>query len=247
MTNLPKPLPPPSYSGTPQVEFSRNDFESIVWSKGYEVIREKAISCPCGTLGHPDSTCRYCNGVGFIFINPVKDRVVMTSINSESKYKEWSMDKTGTVSITLRDNTVPISFYDRITITGCFSYLSENRDLQGEDFVWLTFKPSKILSVHVLDVNGAPIEVNSGDYGVDKDNPYILLLSKSIKPSNGLISVYYEHEVQYYVIDIPHDMRSSSITDENGNLVKIDLPLNVICRRGNQFIGERQIYGTDQG
>lgn len=245
MTQLPKPLPPPEFSNSPQVEFNRNEFESAVWSKGYEVIREKAISCPCGNLGHPDPTCRYCNGVGLLFLDPVLDRVLMTSINSESKYKEWSMDKTGTVSMTLRDNTVPLSFYDRITVKDCFSYLSENRDLQDQDFVWLTFKPRKIISVHMLDGLGAPIKLESGDYWIDVDNPYILVLDQEIKPSNGLISVYYEHEVQYYVIDIPHDIRSSNVTDENGNLKKIDLPLNAICRRGNQFIGERQIYGSD--
>lgn len=245
MTNLPKPLPPPEFSNSPQVEFNRNEFESAVWSKGYEVIREKAISCPCGTLGHPDTSCRYCNGVGLLFIDPVLDRVLMTSINSESKYKEWSMDKSGTVSMTLRDNTVPISFYDRITIKDCYSYLSENRSLNNDDFVWLTFKPKRILSVHILDSLGVPTEVGSDKYSIDLENPYILVIDPEINPSNGLISVYYEHEVQYYVIDIPHDMRSSNVTDANGNLNKIDLPLNVICRRGNQFIGERQIYGSD--
>ena len=50
--------------------------------------------------------------------------------------------------------------------------------------------------------------------------------------------MYYKHYVQYNVIDLPHEIRASNKTDENGNLQKIDLPVQAIARRANFVVNE---------
>ena len=46
--------PEQSLYGQPQVSFRPNDFNSVIWAHGYDIICEKAIRCPCqGYSGSP--------------------------------------------------------------------------------------------------------------------------------------------------------------------------------------------------
>ncbi|MGL5076270.1 MAG: hypothetical protein ACRDBG_10625, partial [Waterburya sp.] len=83
------------------VEFVRQDFDNLVWNKGYEVVWEKAIKCPCKTNGGENLiTCLNCGGTGWFFINRFKTTMHLTSMNSSSQQKDWSRVDEGKVMFT---------------------------------------------------------------------------------------------------------------------------------------------------
>jgi hypothetical protein len=109
-------LPAPDLVQKPRVDFRGGDFDAVTWQKGLDVIVESAIECPCKSKNNDQlSTCGNCRGTGWVFINNTQDRAILTSINTETKYKEWSVEKAGTVSVTLQRRSY-LSFMDRVTI-----------------------------------------------------------------------------------------------------------------------------------
>jgi len=116
MVKTVKVLESPPIIGRPSIEFKGDDFNALIWKRGLDVIIENAVKCPCKTRNNDHlSTCKNCLGTGWVFINPVEDRAVISSINSETKYKEWSEEKIGTVSISLQRRSY-LSFMDKVTI-----------------------------------------------------------------------------------------------------------------------------------
>lgn len=116
MTKQVQILDSPDLLQQPNVEFRGDDFNALIWKRGLDVIIENAVQCPCRTRNNDHlSTCSNCLGTGWVFINPVEDRAVISSINSETKYKEWSEEKVGTVSISLQRRSY-LSFMDKVTI-----------------------------------------------------------------------------------------------------------------------------------
>ena len=82
------------------VDFRRNDFNALVWQKGYSSIIDHAVYCPCrGTGAHPKSDCHNCGGNGWVFVNPYEERLVMHSMNLQTNLRAWSEETLGTVSI----------------------------------------------------------------------------------------------------------------------------------------------------
>jgi hypothetical protein len=103
-------------SGGPQANFSKSAFDQLIWNKGYEVLKETALKCPCkGKATNQQSNCRNCGGTGWIFINPTDTKVVLHSMNLNTKYKEWSEENAGNASMTAMQEE-EIAFMDRITV-----------------------------------------------------------------------------------------------------------------------------------
>lgn len=104
----------------------------------------------------------------------------------------------------------------------------------------MTFQPFEIFQVAIIDLNGDLKVLSKGDYFQDKENnEYALFFNAGSGVMDGtVVSVYYKHYVQYNVIDLPHEIRASNVTDKNGNLQKIDLPVQAIARRANFVVNE---------
>lgn len=116
MAKQTKILPTPNLIGKPVVNFTLEEHEAMVWNKGYNVTIESAIKCPCKTKDNDHlSTCENCLGVGWVFINSVQDRAVLSSINFETAYKEWSAEKLGTVNVTVMRRSY-FSYMDKIIV-----------------------------------------------------------------------------------------------------------------------------------
>ena len=234
----------------PKIEFRKNSFEAAVWLKGYWVYIEKAVRCPCeGQIKNALSSCTNCYGNGFFFINSIKTRALVTSINRDTRYKEWSPELIGNISISVRDDlTENLSFYDKITFFEKYGFHSEvltirtTTDPTTQDFVFLVYKPVEIIDVWIFNGSENPLQrLTTSEYVINADNPYILNINITTEPSNfnRVVSVRYRHEVQYNIIDIPHEIRASNIINIDGELERIDLPVNAIGRRSHLLLGER--------
>ena len=125
MAKTVKIQPTPDLTGEPVIEFNKKGLEALVWTKGYDVIIESAIKCPCKTKNNDNlSTCTNCLGVGWVFINAVQDRAILSSINFDTQYKEWSGEKIGTVNVTVAART-SLAYMDKITVVDSDAKQSE--------------------------------------------------------------------------------------------------------------------------
>ena len=241
---------PPSSIGQPDIRlFRKGDFDYSIFSKGYDIIKERALRCPCeGQSGAPLTTCQNCLGTGFVFVNPIETKALITSINYQTKYKDWSPELTGTVSVTTRDED-KLFFMDRITFKTRNSVISELRDVRqssNQKFIFTSYKIVSVLSVYLFDsISTKLIKVDPSNYAVSTNNSMILKLNLSSYPSgfNDVVSVEYEYNISYNVVDIPHDIRSTFLINEKGQNIEYNMPSQVIARRSHIVMNEPTNYG----
>lgn len=233
----------PATTGYPSPEFDKGAFDAAITQKGYKIYQERAVACPCGMdAGHPNPSCPHCGGTGYYYIDPTEVVCLITGVNVNTKYKEWTMDNAGTIAVTTYDEGLNFAFFDKLTFKEKFGIFTENRVVRrvGDTFfIWLTFKPTELRRLSVVE--GGQIRVLTPDsYLLDADNnEYAVFFTAGAGLSSGqVVSVYYKHFVQYNVIDLPHELRASNITDADGNLQKIDLPVQAIARRANYVVNE---------
>ena len=84
---LQTPVPPLSNASP---EFIRSEFDSAVYLKGYEVILEKALRCPCNAPDAPFSGLPELFWYRLFYINPTNTHALITGINGDNSYKRWS-------------------------------------------------------------------------------------------------------------------------------------------------------------
>lgn len=237
---------PPNLISQPQVNFRQNDFEAIIHTKGYDILTEKALRCPCESKGQSAlSSCQNCHGTGYFFINPLRTRAIITGINADSKYKDWSVERIGNVSLTVRDDDREnLSFMDKVTLLGKYSIFSENLTVRKTNdrlgsFVFTTYKVGEITAIYAFSAANLPlVKLSSTDYTLSTDNKSVININLAVVPSNMQVSVFYKHEIQYNVIDLPHEIRASYIRDKNGAEQRIFLPMNAVARRSHFLLGE---------
>jgi hypothetical protein len=238
-------VPPPNMIGQPSVTFDLNSFEALIYNKGYDIIIKKAITCPCGGINHtPLLDCQNCRGTGWTFINPLKTKAIVTSINNETQFKEWSQEKIGTVSLTLYDSN-RVAFMDKVIFENDYSYFQDLKIIRLSDsgdfntgFVFLSYEAVEIKDVFIFkDSQSKLIRLTESQYHIDADNAFILKFDFDISTLinfNNSISIRYKYKNEYIVIDIPHDIRRSFITDSDGKQQKVNLPVNAIARKTHQ-------------
>jgi hypothetical protein len=188
-------------------------------------------------------------GLGWVFINSYETRALITSLNKNTQYKYWSPELVGTISVTLmaKDNN-KLSQMDKITILGKTSHISEVLKLRtktvsnvDEDFVFLSYRPIEILSVYLFNGSTSKLtKLQPSQYSINSLNPYVLDLSDSITyPTNynNSVSVHYSYEVQYNVVDLPHDMRASVKKNDYGQNEDFNLPIQAIARLAQDALG----------
>lgn len=220
-------------------EFDLNLFEASLWNKGYSCILENALRCPCHAPDSPLLNCQNCFGTGYFYINPTKTKALITSINSNNKYSKWSQELLGTVQISVLDaNKTNLSYYDRITIKDQYCFYSENLEIRNydeESFIFTTYKPINIISIHLFySYNQKLILLDPSSYTINPNNPYCITFLPDAVQGKLVASIYYKYETEYHVIDLPHDIRASwNTSKDTGAQTKIDLPIQAIARRSH--------------
>jgi len=239
---------PQNVIGQPTPFFDESAFDAAIWNKGYDIVIEKAIRCPCKDKQTTKnlSTCQNCRGLGWFFINPIETKGIITGINKDLKYKSFSPEFIGDISLTIRDN-IRLAYMDRILFKNDYSILSEDKIVREFEesgsikyFVFLSYEAETIESVWVFNGSANPlIKLTSSQYSINSTNGFALDLDydfTSITDFSGNIGVRYKHEVQHHVVELPHDLRRSFKIDNNGKEEKLQLPVNAICRVAHQVL-----------
>lgn len=241
----------PNLIGAPQVYFKEREFNVALFTHGYTIISERAIRCPCSSNGiGPHPTCENCGGVGFFYIEPRECKALITSLNRDTEYKEWSPELIGSVYVTVEDSQRDvIEFYNRITLKDEFTTFSETLKLNiSGDIGWCfcTYAPIDFYGVYVFIADNEPlVKIDRSAYNISDKNKYCVQFDLSKFPedfSNNSISVSYKHRIEYKIIDIPHEVRSSLKQNTKGSFESIKLPLQGVARRSHLIIQDRPNY-----
>lgn len=224
-------------------EFIKPDFDQAIWAKGYDVILERAMRCPCHGKGAPLIDCQNCFGTGYFYVNPVKTKGLITGVNQNNQYKTWSEELLGTIAITVMEvDKINLSYFDRIKFMSEISYFSENLEIRSDGdvyFVFTTYQIESLLGMYIFVSSNEKLQKTNAAH-VSENNPYCLILDLDELPSNNCISVYYKHCPEYHVLDLPHEIRSSWNTNrKTGQMFEIKLPLQAIARRSHLIAIEK--------
>lgn len=244
---------PQNLTYQPVVEFRPDDLNSAIWVKGYLIRIDKSHRCPCESKdGISLSSCQNCQGTGYFYFNAIDTMGLVTGINKNTQFKEWSVENIGTISLSVRDmetNTEEkIAFYDRVTLLqrradqakvfGFHTEVLELRDGRLDEqnepikFVFMAYSVQEIIDVFYFDSPTTPLVRFEGAI-IKNGNKYVIEFPGLPVVTNRMVSVRYKHDIQYHVIDIPHEVRHSTTKNSDGRLETTTLPINAICRRAH--------------
>jgi hypothetical protein len=230
------------YSGSlPRQDFNEGDFNSLIYQKGYDVFHEQAILCPCKSqVSDNQSSCKNCGGTGWIFLDKIKTRMLLFSMNLQTKYKEWSEEKLGTVSISCMDKD-KISFMDKITLIDSDSIHKQiiyPVFLYGKLFSYLNYNAKEVLSCFLFKtVDNKLFKIPSTDYSIS--NNVFYLDNKYYKDEKTLlsISITYRHYNTYHVLDTTRDVINSFIVNDVSGIEESKrLPLSGVARKAHYIL-----------
>lgn len=247
------PTAAPAGVNSPQANLIRDKFDSLIFQKGYDVIKESAIKCPCVSKNtNQQSNCKNCGGSGWIFLNAKKTKMVMHSMNLSTKYKEWSSENVGTASISCIAED-ELSFMDRITTLDGNAIFSEVLFVKQRDdvyyfntiynikeilFIGLFIKTSEILKPLIYGV----------DFTYSENKIIFLTVSPYIDPlvteQDISIAVRYKHAPQFHVIDIPRETMQTFNKIGGQEEGPIDLPIHAVARRSHYVLDRQNFDNT---
>jgi len=238
------PTTPPNLVGIPRVDFLRDDFDTLVYNKGYDVIIERALPCPCKyRRQEAQSSCKNCMGFGWVFVDPISARAVLQSLNKQTRYLNWTAALMGTVGITI-ESRFQFGYMDKVIVQNELVTEAENRiiDHRDDDTLYcVTIYPIKeIQSVYLFVSTEEKLQTLKQGEDFDIRDSFIIFKSDRVHDGDS-ISIRYRHLLQYNIIDIPHDTRSSFYLNENSKEEINKLPLNAVGRK-THYIYDRQNF-----
>ncbi len=239
---------PAFLGGAAQTYFDRNLFDQYIQQQGYRVLLEKAMVCPCKGEGTDHrSDCLNCLGTGYVFYDRVDTTVIIQGINTETQFKEWSLERAGLVSVTSR-NVDLLNFMDRITILQTqdkqpvlteFSEVVHPKVLDdGIIFAFLSYTNVQPITVRAFQGTQKPLLVlNEEQYSIS-DNNLIIHDDALLRESPLSISLRYKHSPQYHVVDEVRDVAHTNFLDvqNGGKLTSRSMPVNAMARRAHNII-----------
>lgn len=235
-------------------EFNLSEVESTVRSRGYDVIWEKSYLCPCKSRESDHlNTCKNCGGTGWVFANPTKTKMIITSIQLDAKLKEaalreWGMMDLGTVKVTAL-NEDKLTYMDRITISDAtaehqqvlYPQLTADKNGESESDSGLegqlfAFTKYDIMAIDYIALfQGANQKLKKLEETTDytfRDN--VLLLGAQYDTlSDPCITVRYAHRPVYHITDLLRESFTSTQFSQNQGQVKLKLPVHALGKRAH--------------
>lgn len=233
---------PPNLIGSPDIQLSKNDFDSVVWKKGYRVYHDKLINCPCKSEeGLFTTTCINCGGTGYVLVQRNETKMILQGMNQETKYKEWSEEKMGLVKITALPTQV-LTIMDRIILLDAettFNQVVYPKKRGKDTFALLFYEPLKVLNILMFDgANRLLKKLTDADYELQSN---VIFLKKDF--GNDLrVSINYSYRPQYHIIDTQRDLM---LSDTRGtDLIVVEgaqFPISAMGRKSH-YVLDRHNY-----
>jgi len=234
-------------TGFLRLDFNKDQFDALIETKGYPLVWERAIPCPCSKQGESanKSSCKNCIGTGWVFLNPMEIKGLVTSINKDTKYKEWSIELLGTFAITVNSKN-RLNFMDRITVLGSRTTHSEVLKVKRSEtkyFVRTIYPIIEVVDIFKFEsvYNKLKLLKFEEDYIFNGDQVVFL---KNIKHDDS-ITVSYLHQLQYHILDLNHDVRNTVVLDNYSREQNKELPISAIARRSHVVVNSYEFAGDE--
>lgn len=247
---------PPNLQGQSRVDLRKRDFDAIVWQKGYDVYLDKALRCPCrsGNDHQALSSCKNCGGSGWLYLNRYKTKMVLQSMNLDTKFKEWSEERIGTVRITSM-NRDELAFMDRITVIEGRTIVNDvvfPKDYYGELRARVNYEILEIDEIFLFSSAGAPLKrlFEGVDFDILQDNQgrptNLLRFDQQYSGMDQMtVSIRYQYAPQFHVMDVTRQIMNTQELDKStGADIISDMPVSAMGRRSHYVLDE-QNYNND--
>ena len=230
----------------PQGRFQKRNFDTLVEQKGYPVIIEKALVCPCATVSSqalPD--CRNCGGSGWLWINPTSTKAIVQSMNKDTKFKDWSGEDVGTASVTLFQE-IEVGYMDKIRLTeGLTSYTEILKPKLYDDGVMrarLRYRPVSVEALFRFNTSSTKLTslVIPTDLTITGN---IVTIDPTLAAIPNLtITIRYQHNPIFIVLDIPRSViYSESKHHDTKEEDHYSFPVNAVARTMHYVVNENSI------
>jgi len=238
---------PPNLIQKSNVQLVLSDFDALVHQKGYNVFHDKMLSCPCRSEKTDQLvSCQNCASIGFVLIQRIKTKMVIQSINLDTKYREWSEERLGTIKITAL-SVDRLAFMDRITLLDAESTHNQvlfPKVFNNKLFTFTIYDINKITDLFFFIADDKPLRrlEEITDFTIGERNQ-IIFNDKFKKYENFTISVRYTHAPQFHVLEITREIMRSDIEGLNKQTVLANFPVAAIGRRSHFVITQDNFTG----
>lgn len=246
--------PAPDTAKSGNVRLIQNDFNAVVWLKGYDIYLDRTIKCPCSSQGSnsPLPSCMNCGGCGWTVIKRIKTKALIQSMNRDTKFKDWSEEDMGTASITLMQGE-RASYMDRVSILNSSYVMKEilyPKCYNGVYFDFATYDIEDILECTLFVDNQTPLLrlVKGTDYTISGSKFILnsnLVPAPTLKDPGPSVSILYEAKSQYLILDSSRNEMTSPTQDSNKTFFEGKFPLSYTGRRTHFVIDKPNFEGTD--
>jgi hypothetical protein len=220
----------------PRVDLWAPAFDKFVTERGYNVIWEKAISCPCNTstkstTDATDLNCPLCHNKHFIWVSPTPIKAMMTSLGRNFNLEEDGIYQVGTYKVTTHSE-YKIGFYDRLTFTEStapFSQTIVKGALGGTDV--LRF-PAITVNLPIIDINGIQY-TNGPDFQITAtgDIQWVGTTQPQREPAVGAsYGIAYNTQWRMLSTEYAHDIRDTHVQLGTGSPVFVKMARQCLCR-----------------
>lgn len=244
------PLQQTSYGGNDPREYVRADlirdeFESLIYEKGRDVLIEQALMCPCKSpASNQQSTCKNCGGTGWAFVNARQTRMVLTGVDAVSKNFGWSEEVRGMMNVSCAASE-EITYMDRITLLSGIALYQEVLFVKNYGTTYFTYSAYKIKSIIYI----AMFSTTSAQYvrlteGTDYtfSGNAITFISNRTKAVDIAITIRYRHAPTYHVVEMKRETMESFRMTERGEKLQ-HMPLSAYARRAHYILDAQNLAG----
>jgi len=234
-----------------------NNFDKKIWDKGGLIFFDQMLKCPCysiikgedgGLNEFPSSACENCGGSGWFLVQRHETRAIITSINKDTKFKEWSEEKLGTMNVTTLERN-KLSFMDRIILKEAKTYHNETIFFKKFAGKWRAKTFYEILTVEFVLL----FETDEKPLKALVNTPSVIEYTTSsnyIELPDGIVgnniekvqcTIKYVCRPQYHILDIPRDSMVAPYKEIDKSIVAGQFPIHAVARRSH-FVLDSQSY-----
>lgn len=218
-----------------------------VWEHGYEVYVDKSMYCPCRDKnGSPLNTCQNCGGTGTFFFNRKETKMLIQAINSDFKFRPYSMEEVGMIKISTM-NVDRLSYGDRVMMKNIQSLLSETVHLfkkNGKLYGRFSYEIIDIEEVFLFKSEAEPlIRLTSDDLTITENIvEFPFEYASLLEPT---AAIRYNHRPAFHVVDIARENVYLKAGTNEIPTKRERLPLLYIAKRAHK-IEEKINIGVSQ-
>lgn len=226
--NIKNYLEKPIGSG-PRADFKPEYFDSAIATKGYKMLWESAMVCPCQDpiSGQPDVACKHCFGLGYFYYTKEHTRAIVTSINGRKDQTPIGIRDAGTAYLT-PVSVVNMGFRDRVTFTDFRAMFGETllRTEQGDGLRYRCLEVSAMMWEGKMYNHTVDFNIIRGEL-----QDYVEWITQDI-PLGERYSIQYQTHPSYVCMGPMHEIRGTyTMYHGQGEEVFVALPKQFLIKR----------------